>query len=50
MKNTRIGFRLTEEERNQLAQMAKTKEVSISQIVREAIEALLKKEGNKQCQ
>ena len=40
MKNTRIGFRITEEEKNQLAQMAQTKGITISQIIREAIETL----------
>lgn len=44
MKNTSIGFRLTEQEKTQLTQLAQTREISISQIIREAIEAYLKED------
>ena len=42
MKDTRIGFRVSEEEKELLVQLAQKKDISISQLIREAIAAYIK--------
>ena len=46
MKDTTITFRLNEQEKERLKQIAAEKDISISQLVREFIKAAIQKGGN----
>ena len=47
MKIANVGFRMTEEEKNKLVQMAKELDIPLSQIVREALKLYYKEKEKK---
>lgn len=44
MKDSRITFRLTEEEKEKLFEIAETRDITLSQLIREICEEIFQKE------